>query len=164
MPSAGVQPRTVKRARITFDNPLGWADPSRAQRNMTARDDSPIMLIALPNQTRPPCYPKATMLNRIAKCRAFVVPLLCALVVLASLDRLPDPPAVSPHPTGASVISSVSYSAAFFDQHQPCGASHSAPLFPVDWFDFARKFGARCLSNCAPLVRQASGSSPPSFA
>ena len=112
----------------------------------------------------PPCYPKATMLNRIAKFRTLAVRLLCALVVLASLDNLPDPPAVNPHPAGASVISGGNHSAAVFDQSQLGGPSHSAPLFPVYWFDFAKTFGAHAPVTCAPLVRQASDSSPPSFA
>src|SRR5678809_211231 len=104
------------------------------------------------------------MLNRTAKCRTCAVRLLCALVVLASLDNLPDPPAVSPHPTGASVLSGGSHVAACFDQNQPCGASHSVPVFSVDWFDLAETLGARRLINDSPLVRQASDSSPPSLA
>jgi hypothetical protein len=101
------------------------------------------------------------MLNRIAKFRTFTVRLLCALVVLASLDNLPDPPAVNPHPTGASVLSGGNHVASFFDQNKPGGPVHAPPLAPVYWFDFAKTFGAYALTNCAPLVRQASDSSPP---
>ena len=101
------------------------------------------------------------MLNRIAKCRTFAVRLLCALVVLASLDKLPDPPAVTPYPTGASVLCGGNHVEGFCDQNQACAPSLSAPLFPVYWFDFAKTYAARCLINWAPLVRQASDLSPP---
>jgi hypothetical protein len=101
------------------------------------------------------------MLNRIAKCRTFAVRLLCASIVLASLDNLPDPPALQPHPTGASVLRGGNHVEGFCDQNQGCAPSHSAPSFPVYWFDFAKTFTARCLIDCAPLVREASDSSPP---
>jgi hypothetical protein len=104
------------------------------------------------------------MLNRIAKSRTFAVGLLCTLVVLASLDNLPDPPAVKPNPIGKSVLCGGNHVEAVFDQNQVSVSSHSAPLFPVYWFDFAKTFRARCIINCTPLVRQASDSSPPSLA
>jgi hypothetical protein len=68
----------------------------------------------------------------------FAVWLICAIVLAASLDKLPDPPAVKPHGSLVKQLRVSGHHEGSFDQDRKW--SPSAPAFVVCWFDFGRVF------------------------
>ena len=98
-----------------------------------------------------------TMRAQIAVC------LLCLLIVGASLDGLPDPPAVKPQGTLKNLVSQ-------FHSHVPLAAKNhasdcpvSAAHFQASLFSFGRIFQGRGPSYDPTFVHQATDTSPPSF-
>src|SRR5260221_721908 len=83
---------------------------SRARKHLRSRDHQGAVLLrdrmahdrAL--NPRRPVIPLATMARAAAKCQLVVAQLLCAFILSASFDRLPDPPAVKPHAREAKVV------------------------------------------------------------
>ena len=97
------------------------------------------------------------MRARIAAC------LLCLLSVGASLDGLPDPPAVRPQRNQNNLVSQVGH-------HIPVAAKHHAsdylartPHFLPSLFSFGQIFEGRGPSYDPTLVCQATDTSPPWF-
>jgi hypothetical protein len=106
------------------------------------------------------------MLKAIAKW-PFAIWLICAFILAAfilaaSVDRLPDPPAVKPHGSVAKELRVSGHHEGSFDQDR--NWSLSAPASVLPWFDFGRVFETEHSIRCARLVRQASDSSPPTLA
>jgi hypothetical protein len=101
------------------------------------------------------------MLKAIVKW-PFAIWLICAFILTASLDQLPDPPAVKPHGSVAKELHINGHHQGFFDQDR--NWSVSAPAFVVRCFDFGRVVETDYPIQRARLVRQAADSSPPILA
>src|SRR5579872_372468 len=93
--------------------------------------------------------------------RAFVTRLLCAFLLVAGLDKSPDPPAVDPQGTDAKTSCLGKYLEGPFILPHKWPRAISAPVFVVRWFDFARVFKTDHPACSTSLVRQAADSSPP---
>jgi hypothetical protein len=97
------------------------------------------------------------MRARIAAC------LLCLVIVGASLDGLPDPPAVKPQGNLKNLVSQLhSHVPSPAKNHAPdCPAF--APHFQASLFSFGQIFEGRGPSYDPTFVHQATDTSPPSF-
>ena len=104
--------------------------------------------------------PLATMLKVIVKW-PFAIWLICAFILAASLDKVPDPPAVKPHGSAAKELRGSTHHEGSFEQDR--NWSLSVPASVMRWFDFGGVFEPEHPIRCARLVRQASDSSPPSL-
>jgi hypothetical protein len=99
-----------------------------------------------------------TMRAQIAAC------LLCLVIVGASLDGLPDPPAVKPQGNLKNLVSQLHHS-----HVPPLAKNHasdcpaSAPHFQASLFSFGQIFEGRGPSHDPTFVHQATDTSPPSF-
>jgi hypothetical protein len=103
------------------------------------------------------------MSNGAAKWRSFVTLLLSAFILAASLDRLPDPPAVKPHLTEAKAISLAGQLNASCDWERKWARSVAAALVVVRWFDLEKVFATPYPLDGPTLLRHASDSSPPTL-
>jgi hypothetical protein len=98
-----------------------------------------------------------TMRAQIAAC------LLCLLIVGASLDGLPDPPAVKPQGNLNSLVSQLHSHVPFAANSHASDCSASAPHFQASLFSFGQIFGGRGPTYDPTFVRQATDTSPPCF-
>jgi len=101
------------------------------------------------------------MSKAIARWQLGAIWLLCAFLMAAYLDKLPDPPAVGPHGNEAKAASLNDHREGSFNQGH--GSRALLPsLVVVRWIDYGIVFAATYHVPCAKQVRQASDSSPPS--
>jgi hypothetical protein len=98
-----------------------------------------------------------TMSAPIAAC------LLCLLIVGASLDRLPDPPAVKPQGNLNNLVSQLHSHVPFAAKNHASDCPASAPHFQASLFSFGQILEARGPSYDPTFVHQATDTSPPSF-
>jgi len=98
-----------------------------------------------------------TMSAPIAAC------LLCLLIVGASLDRLPDPPAVKPQDNPNNLVSQLHSHVPFAAKYHASDCPASAPHFQASLFSFGRIFEGRGPFYDPTFVQQATDTSPPSF-
>jgi len=100
----------------------------------------------------------------IAKFRPLAIGLLCAFILSASLDKLPDPPALQPDRSDAKPFCLGDHVRGSVDKDCECPRCASIPFSAVHWFDFAQVFETDPPVYPAILVRQGSDSSPPILA
>ena len=98
-----------------------------------------------------------TMRAQIAAC------LLCLLIVGASLDGLPDPPAVKPQGNLNNLVSQLHSHVPFAAKNHASDCPASAPHFQASLFSFGRIFEGRGPFYDPTFVHQATDTSPPSF-
>ena len=98
-----------------------------------------------------------TMRAQVAAC------LLCLLIVGASLDGLPDPPAVRPRGNLNNLVSQLHSHAPFAAKNHASDCPASAPHFQASLFSFGRIFEGRGPFYDPTFVQQATDTSPPSF-
>ncbi len=98
-----------------------------------------------------------TMRAQIAAC------LLCLLIVGASLDGLPDPPAVKPQGNLNNLVSQLHSHVPFAAKSHASDCPASAPHFQASLFSFGQIFEGRGPSYDPTFVRQATDTSPPCF-
>ena len=87
--------------------------------------------------------------------------LLCAFIMTAYLDKLPDPPAVSPHGNEVKAPCLNDHREGSFEQGRRWARSLLPSLVVVRWIDSGIVFAAAHHVPCARQMRQASDSSPP---
>ena len=104
------------------------------------------------------------MVQAIAKCRSLAIGLLCAFILAASLDKLPDPPALQPGRGDAKAFCLDGHVEGSAVTGCECPRCASILLSEVHWFDFAEVFETDLKVHHAILVRDASDSSPPGLA
>jgi len=92
---------------------------------------------------------------RIAAC------LLCLMMVGASLDGLPDPPAVKPQGNQINLVFQLHYHVLFLAKNHASDCLASAPHLWVGLFSIGQILQDRGPSYALILVRQASDTSPP---
>jgi len=98
-----------------------------------------------------------TMRAQIATC------LLCLMIVGASLDGLPDPPAVKPHGNLNNLVSQLYSQVLFAAKNHASDCPPSAPHFQASLFSFGQIFEGGGPSYDPAFVHQATDTSPPSF-
>jgi hypothetical protein len=98
-----------------------------------------------------------TMRAQIAAC------LLCLLIVGASLDGLPDPPAVNPRGNLNTLASQLHSHVPFAVKNDASDCSASAPHFQASLFSFGQIFEDRGPTYDPIFVHQATDTSPPRF-
>jgi hypothetical protein len=98
-----------------------------------------------------------TMRAQIAAC------FLCLLIVGASLDGLPDPPAVKPQGNLNNLVSQFHFHVPFAAKDHASDCPASAAHFQVNLFSFGQIFEGRGPSYNPTFVHQATDTSPPSF-
>jgi hypothetical protein len=94
---------------------------------------------------------------RIAAC------LLCLLIVGASLDGLPDPPAVKPQGSLNNLVSQLHPHVPFAANSHASDCAASAPHFQASLFSFGKIFESRGPTCDSTFVHQATDTSPPCF-
>jgi hypothetical protein len=87
--------------------------------------------------------------------------LLCLLIVGASLDGLPDPPAVKPQGNPNNLVSQLHSHVPFAAKNQALDCPASAPHFQASLFSFEQIFEGRGPSYDPTFVHQATDTSPP---
>jgi len=87
--------------------------------------------------------------------------LLCVLIVGASLDGLPDPPALRPQGNLNKLVSQLHSHVPFAAKNQASDCLASAPHFEASLFSFRRTFEGKGPSYDPTFVHQATDSSPP---
>ena len=96
-----------------------------------------------------------TMRAQIAAC------LLCLLIVGASLDGLPDPPAVKPQGSRNNLVSQLHSHVPFAAKNHTSDCPASAPHIQAGLFSFGQIFEGRGPSYDPTFVHQATDTSPP---
>jgi len=89
--------------------------------------------------------------------------LLCLLIVGASLDGLPDPPAVKPQGNLNNLVSQFHSHVPFAAKDHASDCRASAPHFQASVFSFGQIFEGNGPSYDPTFVHQATDTSPPSF-
>jgi hypothetical protein len=89
--------------------------------------------------------------------------LLCLLIVGASLDGLPDPPAVKPQGNLNNLVSQLHSHVPFAAKNHASDCRASAPHFQASVFSFGQIFEGNGPSYDPTFVHQATDTSPPSF-
>lgn len=87
--------------------------------------------------------------------------LLCLLIVVASLDRLPDPPAVKPQGNLTNLVSQLHSHIPFAAKNHASDCPANAPHLQASFFSFGQVFEGRGPSYDPTFVHQATDSSPP---
>jgi len=98
-----------------------------------------------------------TVKAQIAAC------LLCLLIVGASLDGLPDPPAVKPQGSLNNLVSQLHSHVPLSAKNHASDCPASAPHFQANLFSFGQIFEGRGPSHDPTFVHQATDASPPCF-
>src|SRR4029077_8545100 len=106
----------------------------------------------LSRQINAPGY--KTMRAQIAAC------LLCLLIVGASLDGLPDPPAVKPQGGRNNLVSQFHSHVPFAAKNHPSDCPAAAPHIQASLFSFGQLFEGRGPSCDRTFVHQATYTSP----
>ncbi len=91
------------------------------------------------------------------------VGLLCLLIVGASLDGLPDPPAVKPHGNLSNLVSQLHSHVPFAAKNHASDCPASAHHFQANMFSFGQIFEDRGPTYDPTFVHQATDTSPPRF-
>ena len=89
--------------------------------------------------------------------------LLCLLIVGASLDGLPDPPAVKPQRNQRNLVSQVDYQVPLAVKNYASDCLASAPHFQASLFSFGQIFEDKRPTYDPTFVHQATNTSPPCF-
>ena len=87
--------------------------------------------------------------------------ILGALLVIATLDARPDPPAVDPHTVKAKTACLLGYSGEDGTQYLSCASPKIAPGLPVRSSGWADAGEPKRTTGALALVRHAADSSPP---
>ena len=87
--------------------------------------------------------------------------LLCALLMAASLDKIPDPPAVGPHGNEAKTAGLNDHREGSLNQSFKCAWPPVSFSVVVRWLDLGKAFAAVHQVAHPSQMRQASDSSPP---
>jgi hypothetical protein len=98
-----------------------------------------------------------TMRAQIAAC------LLCLVIVGASLDGLPDPPAVKPQGNLKNLVSQIHSHVPFAAKKHASDCPVSPPHFQARLFSLGQIFEGRGPSYDPTFVHQATDTSPPAF-
>ena len=101
------------------------------------------------------------MRRAIGKWQLAATWLLCALLVAASLDKIPDPPAVGPHGNEAKPAGLNDHRDGPLSQTLKCTRPELAYPVAVRWLDLGKVFKIARHVPRASQMRQASDSSPP---
>jgi len=88
---------------------------------------------------------------------------LCLLIVVASLDGLPDPPAVKPQGNLNNLVSQLHSHVPFAANNHASDGPASAPHFQASLFSFRQIFEGRGPLYDPTFVHQATDTSPPYF-
>src|SRR5258708_16199617 len=89
--------------------------------------------------------------------------LLCLLIVGASLDGLPDPPAVKPQGNRNTLVSQLHHHVPVTAKNHASDCLACAPHFQASLSSFGQIFEGRGPSYDPTFVRQATDTSPPCF-
>jgi hypothetical protein len=89
--------------------------------------------------------------------------LLCLLIVGASLDGLPDPPAVKPQGNLNNLVSQLHSHVPFAAKNHASDCPAYAPHLQASLFSFGQIFEDKGPSYNPTFVHQATDTSPPSF-
>lgn len=89
--------------------------------------------------------------------------LLCLMIVVGSLDSLPDPPAVQPQRSQNDLVSQHDCHVAVAAKNQTSDCLACAPHFQASLFSLGQIFEGRGPSYKLTFVRQATDTSPPCF-
>jgi hypothetical protein len=92
-----------------------------------------------------------------------VARLLCLMIVVGVLDRVPDPPAVKAHGDQTKVTSRVDHHVPVTAKKQITDDTNFAPHFRTELFSFGQIFENSEPALRVSFVRRASDASPPSF-
>jgi hypothetical protein len=98
-----------------------------------------------------------TMRVQIAAC------FLCLMIVVGSVDSLPDPPAVQPQRSQNNLVSQLHYHVAVAAGNHASDCLACAPHFQASLFSFDQIFEGRGPFYKLTFVRQATDTSPPCF-
>ena len=98
-----------------------------------------------------------TMRVQIAAC------LLCLMIVVGTVDSLPDPPAVQPQRSQRNLVSQHDCHVAVEAASHASDCLPCAPLFQASLFSFGQILEGRGPSYDPAFVRQATDTSPPCF-
>lgn len=98
-----------------------------------------------------------TMRLQIAAC------LLCLMIVVGTVDSLPDPPAVQPQRSQNNLVSQRDYHVDVAAENHASDCLTCAPLIQASLFSFGQIFEGRGPSYDPTFVRQATDTSPPCF-
>jgi len=109
------------------------------------------------------CATMGPVFKAVVKWRLLATALLCVVVLAASVDRLPDPPALRPFRSEAKTSCLDPHFDGYCkDDGKSTGVAFT-PVYIVRWFDFGYVFEADHAIRHASLFGQASDSSPPNF-
>jgi hypothetical protein len=89
--------------------------------------------------------------------------MLCALLVTASVDNIPDPPAVKSPAVEVGARGFSSQLATSTPEDLKCHSFRSGPQFAARWVTLRRVLEPRIPADRIALVRQAADPSPPKF-
>jgi hypothetical protein len=92
-----------------------------------------------------------------------VARLLCLMIVVGSLDRVPDPPAVKAYGDQTNTISRADHHVPVTAKKHTTDCANCARHFRADLFWFGQIFESREPASRLSFVRRASDASPPSF-
>jgi hypothetical protein len=101
------------------------------------------------------------MMKVLLTWKLVVASLLCAFILTASLDRMPDPPAVKPHGSDAQLSNLNKYCDAYVPQDWRFHTYFSPAVSAVPWFDPSMDLRTKSRVRLNSLLRQASDTSPP---
>lgn len=96
-----------------------------------------------------------------SKTRQFLNCLLCVLILIATLDRVPDPPSIKPHHDAAKVFSIGNHQSPVVNHHSGSDALASNVLRRAQSFFLSLLVVDELLLPSAFHLDQASDSSPP---
>jgi len=95
--------------------------------------------------------------------RLMATVLLCVVVLAASVDTLPDPPALKPFRSEAKASCLDPHFDGYCKEDGKCTGVAFTAAYVVQWFDFGYVFESANPTRGTSWVRQASDSSPPNF-
>ena len=106
----------------------------------------------------------AAVFKAIEKARLLTTALLCVVVLAASVDRLPDPPALKPSRSEVKSSGLKSHFYCAYDEDGQWAPVVVELMYPEQRFDFGSILKTAHPVRRASLVRQFSDSSPPDLA
>jgi hypothetical protein len=97
-------------------------------------------------------------IHRTRRLLSFV---LCLLILVSSVDRVPDPPSIKPQRGGAVSLAVDSHQSPIVDQDRGLGLVSLAVTGEPHFVDWSLLFAAKPLFRSPIYLRRASDSSPP---
>ena len=110
------------------------------------------------------CATMTAVFKAVVKWHLLATALLCVVVLAASVDTLPDPPALKPFRSEAKTSCLDPHFDGHCKEDGKCTGVAFTAVYVVQWFDFGYVFEADHPLRHASLLRHASDSSPPNFA